>query len=324
MAEIAKRAKVSKMTVSRAINNPKKVGKNTLLKINKIIKKTNFSINQTAKFFRSGASNNVFCLIPSLKGGNFTDYVSGIINESEKFNSKAIIEVYDYSLKKEEEILLSCLSFKPQGIILVGLEHSFKAKKILTQFQKPIIETWDTSDRPIDRLVGFSHYRLGYDITDRMIKKYQNILFIKSNYSSAKGDYIRSEKKFYGYCDRILKEKRRCLFTTINSLDYIESGKEIIEYIRKNKKVKIDCVICDEICALGTIYVANTNNIKLQKELAVAGMGNSPTTSLSIPKLTTVDINAYEIGRKAISQIFQFDNNIVTDTGYRFIKGDSA
>ena len=40
MAGIAKRVGVSKMTVSRAINNPKKVGKNTLLRINKIIKKT--------------------------------------------------------------------------------------------------------------------------------------------------------------------------------------------------------------------------------------------------------------------------------------------
>ena len=63
MAEIAKRAKVSKMTVSRAVNNPKKVGKKTLLKINKIIKETNFAINQNAKFFRSGCSNNVFCFI---------------------------------------------------------------------------------------------------------------------------------------------------------------------------------------------------------------------------------------------------------------------
>ena len=48
MAEIAKRAKVSKMTVSGAVNNPKKVGKKTLVKINKIIKETNFAINQSS------------------------------------------------------------------------------------------------------------------------------------------------------------------------------------------------------------------------------------------------------------------------------------
>ena len=324
MAEIAKRAKVSKMTVSRAVNNPKKVGNETLLKINKIIKETNFAINQNAKFFRSGGSNNVFCFIPTLRGGNFNDYVEGIINESEKFNSKPIIEIYDYSLKKEEEILLSSLSFKPQGIILVGLEHSRNTKKILKQFHKPVVETWDTSERPIDRLVGFSHYRLGYDIADRMLKKYKNILFVKSNYSSAKGDYIRSEKKFVGYQDRILKEKRKIHVTSVNSLDHIKSGKEIIEYIYKNKKDKIDCIICDEICALGAIYEANQNKIKIPQELAIVGIGNSQTVQLSMPKLTTVDINAYEIGKKAISQIFQFDNNIVTDTGYKFVKGNSA
>ena len=31
-----------------------------------------------------------------------------------------------------------------------------------------------------------------------------------------------------------------------------------------------------------------------------------------------------EIGQKAVSQIFNFDNNVVTDTGYKFIRGESA
>ena len=121
-----------------------------------------------------------------------------------------------------------------------------------------------------------------------------------------------------------MKEKRKIHVTSVNSLDHIKSGKEIIEYIYKNKKDKIDCIICDEICALGAIYVANQNKIKIPQELAIVGIGNSQTAQLSMPKLTTIDINAYTIGKKAISQIFQFDNNIVTDTGFKFIKGNSA
>ena len=44
----------------------------------------------------------------------------------------------------------------------------------------------------------------------------------------------------------------------------------------------------------------NQNKIKLPKELAIVGIGNSQTVQLSSPKLTTVDINAYQIGKKAI------------------------
>ena len=53
-------------------------------------------------------------------------------------------------------------------------------------------------------------------------------------------------------------------------------------------------------------------------------MGNSQTAQLSMPKLTTIDINAYQIGKKALSQIFQFDNNTITNIDYKFIKGESA
>ena len=71
-------------------------------------------------------------------------------------------------------------------------------------------------------------------------------------------------------------------------------------------------------------YQADFYNIKIPQNLAVVGMGNSQTAQLSKTKMTTIDINAYEIGKKAISQIFQFDNNTVTNIDYKFIKGDSA
>ena len=322
MDEIAKKAKVSKMTISRALNYPDKVNINTLKKINKIIDDNNYSINQTANFFKRGVSNNIFCFIPTLKGGNFTDYVSGMIFEAEKYKSKVVLEIYDYSLKQEEEILKSSLSFKPQGLILVGLEHTRNTNRLLQNLKIPIVETWDSSDKPIDKLVGFSHYRLGYDITNKMLRRYKNILWVKSNYSKAKGDYIRGEKKFIGYKDRIKKEKKKVNTININSLDFLTSGKEIINFIRRNPI--IDCVICDEICALGAIHEANLLKIKIPNQIAIVGVGNSHTVQLSSPKLTTVDINAYEIGRKAVSQIFNFDNNIVTDTGYNIINGESA
>ena len=113
-------------------------------------------------------------------------------------------------------------------------------------------------------------------------------------------------------------------FTSVNSLDHIESGNEVIEYILNNKRDKIDCVMCDEICALGTIHQANIHKIKIPKKLAVVGIGNSQTAQLSSPELTTIDINAYDIGRKALAQLFQFDNNIVTNIDYKFIEGGSA
>ena len=82
--------------------------------------------------------------------------------------------------------------------------------------------------------------------------------------------------------------------------------------------------MCDEICALGTIYQANIYNIKIPQKLAVVGIGNSQTAQLSSPKLTTIDINAYQIGKKALSQIFQFDENTITNIDYKFINGESA
>ena len=95
---------------------------------------------------------------------------------------------------------------------------------------------------------------------------------------------------------------------TYNLYHYLSALKCKVDIYRNDK---IDCVICDEICALGTIHEANKLKIKIPEKLAIVGIGNSQTVQLSSPKLTTVDINSYTIGKKAVSQIFAFDNNIV-------------
>ena len=149
------------------------------------------------------------------------------------------------------------------GIILVGLEHTKKTTKILKQCNIPVIETWDTSNKPIDKLVGVSHYRLVYDIADIMLKKYKNILFVKSNYSSAEGDYIRGEKKFVGYRDRIIKEKRKTHSISINSLDFLESGKEIILFVKKNA-----LFVCKKsiVCYKQTIHLSTNKQFVFYKQ----------------------------------------------------------
>ncbi|QRN86229.1 LacI family DNA-binding transcriptional regulator [Clostridia bacterium] len=76
--DIAKQAGVSTATVSRALNNPEKVKKDTLERVMRIIDDNQYSLNPFARNLASpGRTNNIVMIIPNLVNPFFFELVKG-------------------------------------------------------------------------------------------------------------------------------------------------------------------------------------------------------------------------------------------------------
>ena len=76
---------------------------------------------------------------------------------------------YDHS--REDALLNTMISRRPDGIVLTGLLHSHSARERLRRLGIPVVETWDLSDRPVDMVVGFSHLKVGSAIAGYFLGK---------------------------------------------------------------------------------------------------------------------------------------------------------
>ena len=317
------------MTVSRALSNPEKVSKLKRDKIQKIIKKRGYIPNFFAGNLKSGKSGFVMVLIPSLRTSIFNEYFSGLRETLEDQKYQPLVGITDYSLDKEENIINKFLGYKPEGIILVGTKHTKKTKEMLLRSNIPLIETWDINHRPLDIIVGFSNYEAGYRITDYAIKKkYKKFVFVTSSDKFMQRE-VRGAKRLEGFIDRMTKENLKYEnFQISDPLDYIRSGEEIFSYYKKNKS-KIDCIITfNEMTGLGILSTALRNNIKVPKQLGIAGIGNASVTDLLENKLTTVNTNQYLMGKLAASKLIDRINGVsleqrIIDVGTSIVKGFS-
>tara|TARA_B100000902_G_scaffold388706_1_gene434779 strand:- start:465 stop:1280 length:816 start_codon:yes stop_codon:yes gene_type:complete len=268
-------------------------------------------------------------IIPSLRTSIFNDYFLGLRETLEDQKFQPLVGVTDYSLEKEETIINKFLGYKPEGIILVGTKHTKKTKEILLRSNIPLIETWDINHRPLDIIVGFSNYEAGYRITDYAIKKnYRKFLFVTSSSKFLQRE-VRGAKRLEGFVDRMTKENLKYEnFQISDPLDYIKSGEEIYNYYKKNKS-KIDCIITfNEMTGLGILSVALRNNIKVPKQLGIAGIGNASVIDLLENKLTTVNTNQYLMGKLAASKLIDRINGVtleqrIFDVGTSIVKGFS-
>ena len=78
----------------------------------------------------------------------------------------------------------------------------------------------------------------------------------------------------------------------------------------------------------GILSVALKNNIKVPKQLGIAGIGNGGLTDILENKLTTVNTNRYLMGKLAASKLIERINGQtldkrIFDVGTSIVKGFS-
>ena len=78
MQEVARRAGVSAMTVSRALKNDASVSPRTLALVLEVVRQTGYVPDATARVFASGRSGFVAVLVPSINNSNFADTTRGM------------------------------------------------------------------------------------------------------------------------------------------------------------------------------------------------------------------------------------------------------
>ena len=328
--DIAKKSGYSTSTVSRTISKPNKVSLGARKKILSIIKKTKYVHNSLAGSLKSGKSGFIIVIIPTLVGSVFTDYIRGIKKILRKKGFQILIGVTDYNLDREEEIIQKFLSYKPEGIIIVGTKHNVFTSSLLLSSKLPIVETWNITDKPLDTVVGFSNFSAGYQITDYVINlKYKKIVFSTPTPFFMKNEN-RAKRRLSGYISRMKEANiKPIIFYYSDPLDHKKCGSEIYSQYKKYS-AKIDCIICgSEISGSGFLAELLYNKIAVPKSIGVAAVGNAEITSLIHPQLTTMDFKVYDIGRIAANNLIARINKEkvkkrIFDVGIELIKGGST
>ena len=328
--DIAKKSGYSTSTISRTISRPNSVSLKAREKINKIIKKTGYVQNSLAGGLKSGKSGFVIAIIPTLRVSLFSDYIWGIKEELRKKGFQLLIGVTHYNLDTEEALIRKFLSYKPEGFIIVGTQHSQISTNMLLSSKLPIIETWNITDKPLDIVVGFSNFSAGHQITDYMINlNYKNIAFATPIENHMKNEN-RSKKRLNGHVARMkVANLPITIFNYTRPMNHKLCGQEIYSQF-KNNKTKIDCIICgSEVSGSGLLSEFLFKGVNIPKKIGIAAVGNAEITSLLHPQLTTMDFKVYEIGIISATNLIAKINGEkikkkIFDVGIELIKGGST
>lgn len=302
MADVARRAGVSTMTVSRALKGNAYIAKDTLERILSAVDELGYVLDQSAGSLSSRRTGFIAALVPSIDNSNFADTARGLTDGLSQTGRQLLLGYTNYAVDREEQLIESMLRRRPEGIILTGGEHTPRARTMLANAGIPVIETWDVPEIPIDGVVGFSNADAMGALVDSLVTQgYSRFGFIIGTEASD----ARGRQRHIGFDRALLRHGLSShRIASIESIPMrMAHGAEAIRQLLENFPDTDIAVCVGDLPAFGAMMECRRMGLSVPGDVAIAGFGDYEIASVSEPGITTVNVDAYGIGQRAAGQM---------------------
>ncbi|MGE5845275.1 MAG: LacI family DNA-binding transcriptional regulator, partial [Ignavibacteria bacterium] len=178
--DVAKKAKVSVVTVSRLLNNPEIVSSRTANKIFNVMEELNYQPSQAARYLVQKRTNTIAVIMPDIKNTFFNSWFRFIEEYSSERDFNLVLCNTDEDPVKEMKYVKLIHSQRVDGAIIAptsksSVEYLLKSKVRFILFDR-VFKEFNTN------FVSTDHYKGSYDATEYLIRLgHKKIAVLKGN-----------------------------------------------------------------------------------------------------------------------------------------------
>ena len=301
LADVAKDAGVSPMTVSRVINGDEKVKDSTRERVNDSIEKLKYAPNIAARSLAGARALRICLLYGNPSSAYLGELLMGALEAASDLGAHLIVERTDENVTPEEiaENLgrdWDALIVPPPISDVAGIRRLVAAQNFPTVFLSSATETGRANEIRIDDETA------AYEITQALLEKHhKKIGFVKGH-----PNQTASERRYQGYL-RALKD------ASIEPLaDYVEqgfftyrSGLDAGEALLSLPEPPSAILASNDDMAAGLLAAAARHGRSVPRDLSIAGFDDSPIATTVWPNLSTVRQPVAEMAAKAVALVWK-------------------
>jgi len=299
--DIAKEAKVSVTTVSRALNGYSDVNEETRKRIMEVAKRLNYSPNTLARSLVMKKSKTIGLLVSNLTRegtkDNFTyEVLCGINDAVSRFEYDLIFFSTTSSKQSEKTYTQLCRERRVEGVIIMGIKTN-----------DPYLQEVVESDIPCVLIdIPIVSKTVGNVTTDNLLGAKEAVKhLLKLNHRTigminGHNEAFVSQERLKGYKEALAE------FGISYNEDLVENGQFTEEDAYKaavrllSKNPEMTALFCaSDIMALGVIQAAKDLGKNLPVDLSIVGYDDIILSSYVTPSLTTIRQNKYLLGEEA-------------------------
>ena len=319
IADVAARAGVGAITVSRALRNPDQVSATLRALIDEAVRELNYIPDPHARALASTRTDVLAVLVPSLSHTVFTDVLRGIYDGVDGTKLHVQLGNTRFDPQEEERLIAGFVRQRPSAIIVSGVDQTPASRRMLEDAGCPIVQIMDVTDDPIHVVIGFGHREAGRLMTEHLIAQgYRRIAFVSGWMSG------RSLERLYGYQDALAaaglpepcrvhslsKDELTALASRVDSgvppfLEFSRPslGREMFRRARQQAP-DLDAVFCNnDSLALGVLFECHAQGLRVPEDIGIAGFNDLDFMDACVPALSSVRTHRYRNGYAAVTAV---------------------
>jgi LacI family transcriptional regulator, gluconate utilization system Gnt-I transcriptional repressor len=312
MADVARMAGVSPMTVSRAFKHDSSVSEATRAAILQAAEQLGYVFDTTAANLRSQRTDFVAVTIPSINNANFAETVGGLTEGLKARGLQILLGYTNYDTAEEEVLIEQLLRRRPEAIVVTGGKHTARARRLLENAGIPVIETWDLPDAPIGHVVGFSNAMAVRGMVDHLVAQgCRKIAFIGGD---ADRDTRGTDRRagFIAAMTAQGLDATRLIAAGVPPISMREGADAMGRLMETAPDT--EAVICvSDLSAFGALTECQRRGIDVPGQISIAGFGDYEIGAICVPDLTTINPFSAQIGLSAAKLILDVLDGKQTD-----------
>lgn len=311
MADVARLAGVSPMTVSRAFKRDGSVSDATRQAILDAADQLGYVFDATASNLRSQRTDFVAVTVPSINNANFAETLRGLSEGLKERGLQILLGYTNYDMAEEERLVEQLLRRRPEAIVVTGGKHTDRCRRLLANAGIPVVETWDLPANPIGHVVGFSNATAVQGMVDHFVARgLTRIAFIGGD---ADRD-TRGTDRRAGFIAAMAAhglDATRLIAAGTPPISMREGADAMGRLLQSMPDT--EAVICvSDLSAFGALTECQRRGIAVPDRIAVAGFGDYEIASICVPSMTTIDPHPHRIGTQTAALIVKALSGQVT------------
>jgi LacI family transcriptional regulator len=293
--DVAKAAKVSVATVSRALNGHGNVTDEVRQRVALAASQLHYTPHAAARSLSSRRTHAIGVVLPDLYGEFFSELVRGIDSVASENGLHLLVSSY-HGHREEQGVAMRTMRGRVDGLLVMSpyaANPTTTAESAAAGLPLVLINSQDAHDGAVS--LGVANYDGAQAMVEHLVAcGYRRIAFI----AGPEGNYDAFERR-RGYLDamaRLVPDVGVQVFPG----DFDESSGHRAGLNLLDQSTKPEAVFAaNDMMALGCLFALTQAGVRVPQDMALAGFDDIPLARFVHPGLTTMRVNIFELGAQA-------------------------
>lgn len=298
--DVAREAKVSVATVSRALNGTGRVAEAARARVLEVAARLRYTPHAAARSLSSRRTQTLGVVLPELHGEFFSELVRGIDQVARQHSLHLLVSSY-HGHPEEQGAALRAMRGRVDGLLVLAPFGADITTRAIAGSLSPLLPTVlinagrDVSDHAVLRVDNHGGAM-------RMVEHLAGAVAGRIAFIAGPADNVEAQERLRGYTEALALH-RPAQPPWVLEGDFTEdSGRRAADLLLAGTPPAA-VFAANDMMALGCLFALRERGVSVPEHIAVAGFDDIPLARYVRPSLTTMQVDIAALGSRAARRL---------------------